>query len=199
MNRKLNQLLQPSFRLYFLFLILFAILSAAFSLPLAGLELAIVVGLGVYARESGRRRRKELNKYLDNYTGTVDTATKDTMVNSPLPMVLFRPESDDIIWTNDRFLQLTGQKEHLYDTKLSALLPALTPGGSSRARTNAPRMWSSTAGGFWSLATWCAPGPHRRLPGHHLLGGRHRAANIRDRYEASRRWPPSCSSTTTRT
>ena len=123
MNRKLNQLLQPSFRLYFLFLILFAILSAAFSLPLAGLELAIVVGLGVYARESGRRRRKELNKYLDNYTGTVDTATKDTMVNSPLPMVLFRPESDDIIWTNDRFLQLTGQKEHLYDTKLSALLP----------------------------------------------------------------------------
>ena len=122
-NRKLNQLLQPSFRLYFLCLILFAVLSAAFSLPLAGLELAIVVGLGVYSRESARRRRKELNKYLDSYTGTVDTATKDTMVNSPLPMVLFRPESDDIIWTNDRFLQLTGQREHLYDTKLSALLP----------------------------------------------------------------------------
>ena len=52
MNRKLNQLLQPSFQLYFLCLILFAILSAAFSLPLAGLELAVVVGLGVYARRA---------------------------------------------------------------------------------------------------------------------------------------------------
>ena len=138
MNRKLNQLLQPSFRLYFLFLILFAILSAAFSLPLAGLELAIVVGLGVYARESGRRRRKELNKYLDNYTGTVDTATKDTMVNSPLPMVLFRPESGDVVWTNDRFLQLTGQREHLFDVKLSNLIPDFDPRWLMEGKSECP-------------------------------------------------------------
>ena len=79
--------------------------------------------LGLYSRESARRRRREINKYLDSYTGNVDSATKDTMVNSPLPMVLFRPESDDIIWTNDRFLHLTDQREHLYDTKLSDLIP----------------------------------------------------------------------------
>ena len=123
MNRKLNNLLQPSFRLYFVCLILFAALSAAFSWQLALVELGIVACLGLYSRESARRRRREINRYLDNYTGTVDTATKDTMVNSPLPMVLFRPESDDIIWTNDRFLRLTDQREHLYDAKLSALIP----------------------------------------------------------------------------
>ena len=123
MNRKLNSLLQPSFRLYFACLILFALLSAAFSWPLAGIELAVVACLGLYSRESARRRRKEINKYLDSYAGNVDTATKDTMVNSPLPMVLFRPESDDIVWTNDRFLQLTNQREHLFDAKLSALVP----------------------------------------------------------------------------
>ena len=123
LNRKLNKLLQPSFRLYFLCLIVFALLSAAFSWPLAGVELAVVACLGLYSREASRRRRREINKYLDSYTGNVETASKDTMVNSPLPMVLFRPESDDIIWTNDRFLQLTGQREHLYDAKLSALVP----------------------------------------------------------------------------
>ena len=123
MNRKLNNLLQPSFRLYFICLIIFAILSAAFSWQLAGLELAAVACLGLYSRESARRRRREINRYLDSYAGNVDTATKDTMVNSPLPMVLFRPESDDIIWTNDRFLHLTNQREHLYDAKLSALIP----------------------------------------------------------------------------
>lgn len=123
MNRKLNKLLQPSFRLYFLCLIVFALLSAAFSWPLAGVELAVVACLALYSREASRRRRREINKYLDSYTGNVETASKDTMVNSPLPMVLFRPESDDIIWTNDRFLQLTGQREHLYDAKLSALIP----------------------------------------------------------------------------
>ena len=82
-----------------------------------------MVCLGLYSRESAHRRRKELNKYLDSFTGTVDTATKDTMVNSPLPMVLFRPESDDIVWTNNRFLELTGQREHLFDAKLSTLIP----------------------------------------------------------------------------
>ena len=138
MNRKLNKLLQPSFRLYFLCLIVFALLSAAFSWPLAGVELAVVACLGLYSREASRRRRREINKYLDSYTGNVETASKDTMVNSPLPMVLFRPESDDIIWTNDRFLQLTGQREHLYDAKLSALIPGFDVRWLMEGRSQCP-------------------------------------------------------------
>ncbi len=123
MNRKINKLLQPSFRLYFACLILFALLSAAFCWQLALVELALVLLLALYSRQAAVRRRRELNKYLDSYTGNVDTATKDTMINSPLPMVLFRPESGDIIWTNERFLRLSDQREHLYDSTLSALIP----------------------------------------------------------------------------
>ncbi len=123
MNRKIAQLFQPSFQLYFVCLIVFALLSALFYLPLAGLELAVVACLGIYNRENNRRRRREITKYLESVTGTVDTATKDTMTNAPLPMIIFRPESDDIIWTNDRFLQLTGEREHLFDAKLSSLIP----------------------------------------------------------------------------
>ena len=85
MNRKLNNLLQPSFRLYFICLVLFALMSAAFYWPLACVELGVVLCLGLYSRESARRRRNEINKYLDSYAGTVDSATKDTMINSPLP------------------------------------------------------------------------------------------------------------------
>ena len=123
MNRKIAQLFQPSFQLYFVCLIVFALISATFSLPLAGAELAVVACLGLYSRASNRRRRRDISKYLENVTGTVDTATRDAMTNSPLPMIIFRPESDDIIWTNDRFLQLSGQREHLFDAKLSALIP----------------------------------------------------------------------------
>jgi len=138
LNRKLNKLLQPSFRLYFICLIVFSLLSAAFSWPLAGLELAVVACLGLYSREASQRRRREINKYLDSYTGNVDSATKDTMVNSPLPMVLFRPESDDIIWTNDRFLHLTDQREHLYDAKLSALIPGFDAHWLTEGKSQCP-------------------------------------------------------------
>ena len=123
MNRKLARLFQPSFQLYFVCLVLFALISAFFSIPLAMVELAAILALAVYSRQHTNRCRREIARYLENVTGTVDTATKDTMANSPLPMIIFRPESDDIIWTNDRFLQLTGEREHLFDAKLSALIP----------------------------------------------------------------------------
>ena len=123
LNRKLPQLLQPSLQLYFICLVLFALASAMFSLPLAVLELAVVVLLALHHRSGLHKRRREITKYIENITGNVDIATKDTMVNSPLPMIIFRPESGDIIWTNDRFLQLTGDKEHLFDAKLETVLP----------------------------------------------------------------------------
>ena len=123
LNRKISKLFQPSFQLYFVCLIAFALLSAFFSLPLAGIELVVILCLGFYNRENDRRRRREITKYLESVTGTVDSATKDTMTNSPLPMIIFRPESGDIIWTNDRFLRLTDEREHLFDAKLDALIP----------------------------------------------------------------------------
>ena len=51
MNRKLARLLQPSFQLYFVCLVLFALISAFFSIPLAVVELAVVLALSVYSRQ----------------------------------------------------------------------------------------------------------------------------------------------------
>ena len=126
MSRKISQLFHPSFQLYFVCLVIFTALTAFYSLPLAGIELVIVLGLAFYNRQNTSRRRKEINKYLDSVTDTVDTASRDTMVNSPLPMIIFRPESDEIIWSNERFLKLSAQKdqqEHMFDTKLSSVVP----------------------------------------------------------------------------
>ena len=82
MNRKISQLLQPSFQLYFVFLILFTVASAWFSLYLAAAEAVVVVLLGLYYREYSRRRRREVVKYIESVTGNMDSATKDTMVNA---------------------------------------------------------------------------------------------------------------------
>lgn len=123
MNRKLAHLLEPGLRQYFLCLVAFALVSAYFSVPLAILELALVVILYLFFRNSTNKRKREIIKYLDTLTGSMDTASKDTMLNSPLPMVIFRPDTDEVIWSNERFLQITGEREHLFDTKLSAAVP----------------------------------------------------------------------------
>ena len=123
MNRKISHLFQSSFHLHFLCLIVFALLSALYSIPLAAGELVVIILLAVYNKLSSRHRQREITRYLESVSGSMDSASKDTMVNSPLPMIIFRPESEDIIWTNDRFLQIAGQKKHLFDAKLSNLIP----------------------------------------------------------------------------
>ena len=111
------------FQLSFVLLAVFAIITALlkeYALALVEAAAAFLCYLG-FLRHN-RRRRKALTKFMNALTGDMDVAAKDAMVNSPLPMVIFRPESGEIIWTNDRFLHLTGRKEHLFDTKLDGLV-----------------------------------------------------------------------------
>ena len=109
-KNKLSHLLEPSLRLYFLCLLVFAGVTALFSRPAALAELAVVLVLYLYFRRSNAHRQKEIIQYIESVTCNMDTATKDTMVNAPLPMVIFRPENDEVIWSNDRFLQITGER-----------------------------------------------------------------------------------------
>ena len=137
-KNKLSHLLEPSFRLYFVFLLLFAALDALFSLPVAVLELAVVVILYLYFRRSSAARQKEILSYIENVTCNMDSATKDTMVNAPLPMVIFRPENDEVIWSNDRFLQITGERDHMFDTKLTAAVPDFSSRWLMEGKTQCP-------------------------------------------------------------
>ena len=137
-KNKLSHLLEPSLRLYFACLLLFAAASALFSVPVAVIEAAVVVVLYLYFRRTNAQRQKEILQYIDSVTCNMDTATKDTMVNAPLPMVIFRPENDEVIWSNDRFLQLTGEREHLFDTKLTAAVPDFSPRWLMEGKTECP-------------------------------------------------------------
>ena len=124
MNRKLSLLMDPGFKLYFFCLMFFALATAVVGDPyLAALEFLVVLLMAVYSVYRDRRRKREVARYIDLLTGTVDVATKDSMVNSPLPILIFHPERDEIIWSNDRFMQIVGEREHMFDSKLSALLP----------------------------------------------------------------------------
>ena len=138
-KKKLSHLLEPSLRLYFVCLVIFAVASAfCRNWVLAAAELIVVVLLYLYFRRSNAQRQKEILKYIENVTCNMDTATKDTMVNAPLPMVIFRPESDEVIWTNDRFLQISGAREHMFDLKLTDAVPDFSSRWLMEGKTECP-------------------------------------------------------------
>ena len=138
MNKKLSRLLEPSLGLYLSCLLLFAAASAFFSVPLAVIEGVIVVILYLYLRRSSNIRKREMMRYIDSVTTNMDVATRDTMLNSPLPMVIFHPDTDEVIWSNDRFLQLTDERDHLFDTKLSASVPGFDSRWLMEGKTECP-------------------------------------------------------------
>lgn len=85
MNRKLARLLQPSFQLYFVCLVLFALISAFFSIPLAVVELAVVLALSVYSRQHSNRCRREIARYLENITARWTPPPKPPWPTPPCP------------------------------------------------------------------------------------------------------------------
>ena len=124
-NKKLSRLLEPNLKLYFLVMVAFSVLSATVSIKLGLTEFAATVGLYIYFTRASQSRRQGILQYIDNLTGSVDTASKSTLINSPLPIMVFRPDTGEVIWSNENFLQLAGVREHLFEMKVEDAVPHL--------------------------------------------------------------------------
>ncbi len=122
-NKKISRLLEPNLQLYFLCLVLFSLAAVTASPLLAALEGGLTLALYVYSRQAGKKRRQGILQYIDSVTGSVDTASKSTLINSPLPIMVFRPDTGEVIWSNENFLQLAGVREHLFEMKVEDAVP----------------------------------------------------------------------------
>ena len=123
MNQKLSRLMEPNWKPYFAVLGLYALLAIPFQPWLAAAELAAAIGLYAWFVRSSRARQKKILQYIDSITGSVDTASKSTLINSPLPIMVFRPDTGEVIWSNEDFLQLAGVREHLFEMKVDDAVP----------------------------------------------------------------------------
>ena len=122
-NKKLSRLLEPNLKFYFAVMLLFAVAAIPVNWQLALAEGTLTVLLYFYFRQSNQKRRQGVLQYIDSVTGSVDTASKSTLINSPLPTLVFRPDTGEIIWSNESFWQLAGVREHLFEMRLSEAVP----------------------------------------------------------------------------
>ena len=125
MYKKLIRMLSPRISLYFVVMLAFAGVTALLSRYEAAVaELVVVVLLFAAYWTSAFRRRREAERYLKELLDGVDEATRNSTLDCPLPLVMFRPDTDEVVWSNERFLSLTGSGERMFDTRLSDLAPA---------------------------------------------------------------------------
>ena len=127
LNKKLIDKFQPSMRFHLSLLLVFAVITfffGDFGRYIAVAEVVVAVGLAVYLRMSSRKRSLKLLRYIESVTSSTESATKDTLLNFPLPVVIFSPNSGVILWSNGRFGQMVGGRERFFEVRLGDVLPA---------------------------------------------------------------------------
>ena len=120
MKKRLGKLFRPSMRGYFIFMLLFAIVTAiAQKFVLAGLELVVTGLIFTAYMLIKRRRRKDLERFLQKQ---LDPEQK-TGGKSPFPMVVTRLGDEGIIYVNDSFIKLTGFQDTMTERRIADILP----------------------------------------------------------------------------
>ena len=125
MNNRLQKLVAPGTRLFLLVLAVFAAVTFFLGNELvAAAEGGIVVLLGLYTLVDARKRRRELVKYLEGVTYDTESAKNNTLMNFPLPIVVFKMSDYKIIWGNQIFFSLFGAEGRpSFDAVLSEMVP----------------------------------------------------------------------------
>ena len=126
MNKKLQKIIEPGTRLFLLIMIAFAVASFFFNETLAVVEACVIALLIIYYLLAARRRRKQLVAYIENVTYNAESAKNNTLMNFPLPIVVFKLSDNQIIWGNQIFFDLFGNRQPGFETALTDMIPGFS-------------------------------------------------------------------------
>ncbi len=125
-NKKLQKLIEPGTRLFILIMVLFAVATFFFNETLAIIEGGVIALLLIYYFLAARHRRKQLVEYIENVTYNAESAKNNTLMNFPLPIVVFNMSDNQIIWGNQIFFNLFGDRQPSFEAELSDMVPGFT-------------------------------------------------------------------------
>ena len=123
MNKKLARILRTNAALYILCLAAFAVAAIWVNPVLAAAEAAVTVAMFIVSRRRSRRAQQSVRQYLERVTGGMDSARSSNLLYTPLPMVVFDARTDEVVWGNDSFLQLTEQKDGIFESGIETVIP----------------------------------------------------------------------------
>ena len=124
MDKKLPRLFLPSPRLYFMLLIAFTVATffiGDYSKVLAIAQVAVLIILALYTSISSKKRTAKMLDYLESMSDGMDLTVRDT----PLPIVVYNSDTNEILWSNERFVSIVGIREPFF-RRVSDLVPGFS-------------------------------------------------------------------------
>lgn len=137
----LVRLIRPSMRFYFVVLVLFC--SGAFALrcwELGVLELLVLLLVLLYTRLYQRMQKKEVLEYIGASGKQLQDGATNAMMTMPMPMAIFKLRSGRLLWGNEAFLQITGEREHIFEIGMAEMVPGFGLGWLAEGHEEAPAL-----------------------------------------------------------
>lgn len=83
-------------------------------------------------------RNARLKKYIEAVTYNTKDARNSTLLNFPLPLAAFRISDSQIVWANDEFFAISGNKGSRLDAKISDFIQGFTGKWLMEGKTQYP-------------------------------------------------------------
>lgn len=138
MNKRIARLLRTNITIFSLCLVLFALAAIPFDVRLAIGEGVAAVAFFLLGRRRSKATQQSLRQYIQRFYGGMDSARSSNMLFTPLPMMVFDLATEDILWSSESFLQLTEQREGIFDTHLETVFPNISFHWLLEGKTEAP-------------------------------------------------------------
>ena len=138
MNKRIARLLRTNITIFSLCLVLFALAAIPFNVRLAIGEGVAAVAFFLLGRRRSKATQQSLRQYIQRFYGGMDSARSSNMLFTPLPMMVFDLATEDILWSSESFLQLTEQREGIFDAHLETVFPNISFHWLLEGKTEAP-------------------------------------------------------------
>ena len=137
-----QRIFEPNTRPFVFFLIVFAAATLIMkNYYLAAAEGVAILGLIIYSVISRSRKRKALVAYIESVTYDAETAKNNTLLNFPLPIVVFRLDDSRIIWGNEMFFSISGLSGTRTDISLAELIPEFSGKWLMEGKNQSPTLF----------------------------------------------------------
>ncbi len=125
MNKKYQRVFMPGSG-YYLWAILALVLTVAIMDVIVAVPgMFLFLFLLIHSFRLNYRRQKEITRYIENLTLNIESASKDTLLNFPLPLVVVELNGT-IVWYNSLSRSVFGDSK-LFDRNIDTLIEGFRP------------------------------------------------------------------------
>ena len=136
MSKKLSRLIFPGLGVYFSVMLCFCLAALLLNqFVLAAVEAAVTLLLFVSSLIWKKIRHDQILQYIQSSSNTLESVSKG---ETPFPTAIARLGDGGIIWTNNRFVQITGFSDSMVEQTLSDILPDMRIDWLAAGKNEAP-------------------------------------------------------------